>query len=313
MMAFRSTPATESTGFSPYQLLFGKQMKPVDIELMPKPFLPSQTKHFFDELLGQLKIAKDIARNNMEFVKSQTKEKFDKNCKVPDFQINDKVLLRQNATKPGLSQKLSHKWEGPYLITHLGPNFTYKLKHCHTNKVMKPLVNAKRVKHYQENLGLDLTLQSEQEPEVAQNDPLPEARFEVQEISSEKPDEPQTASARETEQFVQTDGPQTEICKSVGSDSRHSVKLSLQDNENTQPTTEQSKFIKPKRIFQISSYKGERWFRCYIEGKKYSLWLREYEIDPDFLCQYWESHTKTVQKRKRKRKGMVFWKKKVEE
>ena len=118
MMAFRSTPATESTGFSPYQLLFGKQMTlPVDIELMPRPCLPSQTKHFFDELLGQLKIANDIARNNMEYVKSKTKERFDKNSKVPDFQINDRVLLRQHATKPGLSQKLSHKWEGPYLIT----------------------------------------------------------------------------------------------------------------------------------------------------------------------------------------------------
>ena len=179
---------------------------------------------------------------------------------------------------------------------------------------MKPFVNAKRLKHYQENLGFDLTLQSEQGPEIVQNDPLPEARFETRENSSETHDKPQTAWARETEQFVQTDEPQTDSFKPVGSKSYHSVKPSLPDNETPQPATVQiPKFIKPKRIFQISRYKGERWFRCYIEGSKNSLWLREYEIDPDFLCQYWESHTKAGQKRKRKRKGMVFWKKNSEE
>ena len=40
MMAFRSTPCTESTGFSPNQVLFGKEVHlPIDTSLVPKPTL----------------------------------------------------------------------------------------------------------------------------------------------------------------------------------------------------------------------------------------------------------------------------------
>lgn len=82
---------------------------PVNIGLLPKPNMPDQAKQFLYDLLGQQKMSRDIAKQNMVYVKEKTKLRFDRNAKAPDFQVNDKVLLKSNATQPGLSSKLSHK------------------------------------------------------------------------------------------------------------------------------------------------------------------------------------------------------------
>lgn len=204
MMAFRSTPATESTGFSPYQLVFGKEMiLPVDVGLLPKPSLPAQTKQFVDDLLNQLQIARDIAKKNMEFAKEKSKIRFDKKAKTPDFQVNDKVYLRQNAVKPGLSHKLSPKWVGPYTITKIGPNYTYKIKNCETNKLHKALVNATRLKHFQENIGLDLANQEQTE---TVNDPQTDSNDRTL-VHSDQERSDQGAQSDANPQSVEANGP----------------------------------------------------------------------------------------------------------
>ena len=40
------------------------------------------------------------------------------------------------------------KSDGPYLITELGPNHTYKLLNCATNKTIKSLINAQHLRLY---------------------------------------------------------------------------------------------------------------------------------------------------------------------
>jgi hypothetical protein len=319
MMAFRSTPATESTGFSPFQLVFGKEMLlPVDLDLLPKPSLPRHTKEFFDDLLSQLKISRDIAKKNMQTMKEKTKIRFDKNAKAPDFQVNDKVILRQNAVKPGLSHKLCPKWSDPYVITELGPNFTYKIKNCKTDKTHKPFVNASRLKHYQENIGPDLDVQEQ----TAMNDPQAESNYELPAHSNEQTQHTSTQSDVNS-QSVEANGPRPIHPKSVESSCPQSAnplpneqqKQPQSINENPKISNSESvnKFIRPKRIFKVCRYKGERWFRCYIEGCKFSKWYRECDIDPDFLCEYWESYTKSGRRRKRKDKSLVFWRKTPEE
>lgn len=93
MMAFRSTPATESSRFSPFQLMFGKEMLlTIDVNLLPKPTLPKQTKQFFEDLLGKLKLCSKIAKKNMMIAQEKSKQRFDVKSRVTDFRIGDKVL-----------------------------------------------------------------------------------------------------------------------------------------------------------------------------------------------------------------------------
>lgn len=347
MMAFRSTPASATTGFSPYQLVFGKEMLlPVDTDLLPKPSLPTKTQDFFNELIDRLKTVKKIAKDNQELVNEKTKQRFDQKAKVPDFQVNDRVLLKNEATKQGLSHKLSPKWQGPYIITKLGPNCTYGIKHCQTNKVHTSLVNAKRIKHYQENIGPEMVDQENEEFEAVDNIQN-NVRAETQGIAN-APQQPQKALSHGNPQQSNNTGQKSENAENLhdnvhaekqgtanapqlpqktlskenpqnkndkGQVSENCVPRDKQHTDDTLVTAKNKQndlsadLIWPKRVLKVRMYKGERVLCCYLEGQKMSVWLTEREIDPNFLCQYWESHTKSGSKRKRIKKSRRFFNK----
>ena len=151
MMAFRSSPCTESTGFSPFQLLFGKEMNlPIDTSLIPKPTLHVNVRQYFEQLIGRLKFVKEIARKNMQAAQDKAKHNHDLKAKEPDYKVGDKVLLKNEKVSQGLSVKIADKFEGPYEIIELGPNYTYKLRSCENNKVLGSLINATRLKLFHE-------------------------------------------------------------------------------------------------------------------------------------------------------------------
>jgi hypothetical protein len=150
MMAFRATPCTETTGFSPYELLFGKNMHlPVDTTLIPKPSLGKDAEQYFTDLIAKLKMSQEIAKENMVEKQIKAKDRFDRGAKAPSFKVGDTVLLTQEKVPQGLSPKLNVKWDGPYRIMELGPHYTYILNHIKTNKIYK-YANAARLKLYHE-------------------------------------------------------------------------------------------------------------------------------------------------------------------
>ena len=59
MMAIRMSPNTESTGFSPYHMVFGKEMNiPFDISILPKENMSKSAKEHLQELIDHLKVNK---------------------------------------------------------------------------------------------------------------------------------------------------------------------------------------------------------------------------------------------------------------
>ena len=100
MMAFRCTPSTKSTTYSPYYLLFGKEMNlPLDVNLIPKPNMPKQAEQYLNELIQNLKVSKNIATENQLKASEKAKLRHDLKAKVPNFRVTDKVLKRNNAVK----------------------------------------------------------------------------------------------------------------------------------------------------------------------------------------------------------------------
>ena len=70
LMDFRSSPCSESTQFTPFHLLFGREMNlPVDTSLIPKPTLGQSAKQYFNELTEKLKVSQEIATENLRIAK----------------------------------------------------------------------------------------------------------------------------------------------------------------------------------------------------------------------------------------------------
>ena len=80
--------------------------------------------------------------------KTKYKQQFDKKTKLPTFKVGHRVWLYCRHTPVGLSPKLCKKWLGPYYICDAYDNFTYKLRHCVTNKLVKSVAHANRLKVY---------------------------------------------------------------------------------------------------------------------------------------------------------------------
>ena len=149
MMAYRSTPCTQSTQFSPFFMLYGREMRlPIDTVLQPKDHLPQDHKVHLSRILQNLEVCRKIAGENIKDAQSKYKFQYDKRSKVPEYRPAQRVWLYCTKVPVGKAPKLHRKWVGPYYITMLGPNHTYKLRNVRTNLEVKSLVNAMRLKPY---------------------------------------------------------------------------------------------------------------------------------------------------------------------
>jgi len=128
LMAFRRA-ISSSTGFSPFYMMFGEEMRlPFDIALEPKDSLPQNYRDYLSQFIANLKIAHEIAQENEAQSKEKDKVRHDKRAQVQNFGIGDLVLLNVHKVPKGLSRKLCDKSGGPYRIEEIGPNYTYVIR-----------------------------------------------------------------------------------------------------------------------------------------------------------------------------------------
>lgn len=94
MMAFRMSLATQSTQYSPYELVFGKQIRlPIDTSLTPNTTVSKDFKSHLEDLIAKLNLIREIAASIMQKAQDKQKSYYDQNAKVPEFQQVDKVWL----------------------------------------------------------------------------------------------------------------------------------------------------------------------------------------------------------------------------
>ncbi|VDI58462.1 Hypothetical predicted protein [Mytilus galloprovincialis] len=149
MMAYRMTPATQSTQYSPFHLLFGQEMRaPIDVALIPKSTLPKNHREYLNKFIKDLLLTRDVAAENTKRAQAKYKTQHDKRAVKPTYLPGDKVMLFCKKVKKGESPKLKVRWTGPFTITNLGPPDcnTFKLRRDSDNKISKKLVNASRLK-----------------------------------------------------------------------------------------------------------------------------------------------------------------------
>ncbi|CAC5423935.1 unnamed protein product [Mytilus coruscus] len=149
MMALRMSTNTESTGYSPFQIFFGKEMNlPFDISVQPKDSMSKTAKNHLDTLIDRLKIVKDIAKTSVENSQEKPKNRYDKKAEAPKFRVGDYVMLQSMKVPKGLSPKLHPKWDGPFYVINVGQINTCKLRRCSDHKLIKSRIHTNRMKPY---------------------------------------------------------------------------------------------------------------------------------------------------------------------
>ena len=147
MMAYRCTPARASQ-FSPYFLCFAKEMT-TPIETAINPDLTEVSPNYRDTLklfIDNVKLSRKIAHENILRSQQQIKEYYDRNSAPPKYKLGDIVWLHDPTTPVGFSRTLKPRWRGPYRISEIGPNSTYRLRHYNTDIPTDSLINAQRIK-----------------------------------------------------------------------------------------------------------------------------------------------------------------------
>ena len=116
------------TEFSPFTLLFGKNVKG-PLELLCSTWLESvdeeaNVNEWLLNVKARMLEKSEIVSDRERKAKQDMKKFYDKLAKVGSFSVGEMVLLR----KPGLHSKLGDSWEGPYQIERQASPVTYKIQ-----------------------------------------------------------------------------------------------------------------------------------------------------------------------------------------
>ena len=146
MMAYRSA-LHESTGQSPFRLLFGREMRmPIDLMLPTTNAQPiSHRDAVFVRLNDMSAIFQSVIDKNHWEVRRQ-KALFDRKKHGPTYQLGDFVLLHSPVHQVNQTPKLKSFWSGPYQIVKEINQINFLLEHCKTRK--RQVAHYDRLKHY---------------------------------------------------------------------------------------------------------------------------------------------------------------------
>ena len=131
LFAYREVPQA-STGFSPFELLYGHQVRgPLDIL---KESWESNNKGE-ESVVSHILLVRDNLEQMKELVNKNTKEtqqqqkwRYDRNARYRSFEVNDMVLL----LLPTSTRKLMAQWQSPYkVLRKLGrTNYLIEIPHA---------------------------------------------------------------------------------------------------------------------------------------------------------------------------------------
>lgn len=136
MLAYRSS-VHEATGYTPYHLLFGREVKlPVDV-MFGVPETRSMSASGYDaQLASDLEDAFQEVRVNQGIAQRRMKEVYDRKVHGSPYNVNDFVWLHCPAVPKGRSPKFHRPWQGPYKVLKKISDSLYRIRIGSRRKVV---------------------------------------------------------------------------------------------------------------------------------------------------------------------------------
>ncbi len=177
LFAFREVPQA-STGFSPFELLYGWQVQgPLDLirKSWEDPACKEEERgivQYVLEMRDRLERYQEQARENLKEAQIAQKVWYDQNAKQMQLQPGQKVLL----LLPTSTNKLLAKWQGPFTVVRKTGPVTYEIHHPEKRKA-KQTYHINLLKDWKEPpVSQGMTMMVRKMTEVMDEEPEPEAR-----------------------------------------------------------------------------------------------------------------------------------------
>jgi len=148
MLAYRSTTSAYSTQFSPYEIMFGREIRlAIDNELKPtNQSKRTSTDAYVEKMQSRIKIMQEVAKQNVEDNQKLYKEKYDRSAKPSEYELGQLVWLHTPQIKPGMCKKMVIKYTGPFYIAEKPSEQNYLINDCKTHKQIGHAVHSDRLK-----------------------------------------------------------------------------------------------------------------------------------------------------------------------
>jgi hypothetical protein len=152
-----NTAVHSSTGYSPFYLMYGREAtEPQDMIQPVRNRDMTDVNMIFSQMWYD---AVEKTKEKLEEAKEKQKQYYDRNAKRVEFEIGDKVLLKEMANIPG---KFNMRWEGPFSITERKGNVNYKILSQNGKKLL--IVHSDRLKKFNpveknDNQNLEISLE----------------------------------------------------------------------------------------------------------------------------------------------------------
>ena len=148
MLAYR-TSVHETTGETPFQLMFGREVRlPIDVMYgTPTGEPPASTNQYAQSLRNRLEKAYRQIRSHTKLMQKRQKEVYDRHLEGSPYQVGDSVWLHCPAIPRGRSRKFHRPWQGPFEVIKVISDVVYRIRRCSSPR-QRLVVHFNRLKPY---------------------------------------------------------------------------------------------------------------------------------------------------------------------